>query len=244
MMNTTLAVLIGTTVLGTSLIGLAAPVAAQEFSLPQGCEGYLTIQSSSCSVSHYFRCDEDQNGEQRRATMDEDGLSYVGLTNNEAEWVESFHLRSAHTERLSSSVDPMSMTELMASDIDTWDFTTESREIGDSQYVGFDRLTGESVVIDGVTLLRTQYELTAFDAEGTEMWKSEGAEYVSREWRMFIGGLSSYITSDDQFDSDDTPVEFINTGEPGYLSVNPKFGCGVEMSLNDLPHSQTILTNY
>jgi hypothetical protein len=47
---------------------------------------------------------------------------------------------------------------------------------------------------------------------------------------MFIGGLSSYITSDDQFDSDDTPVEFINPGEPGYLSVNPKFGCGVEMS--------------
>lgn len=209
----------------------AGPLAAQEFSLPQGCDGYLTIQSQSCSVSHYFTCSEDQNGEQRRATLDEEGLTYVGRISREAEWLESFHLRSGHTERMSpASSDPMSMSELLANDLDTWDFVTESREIGDSQYVGFDRLTGESVEIDGVTLLRTQYALTAFDGDGNEIWKSEGSEYVSPEWRMFIGGTSSYITSDDRFDNDDTPVEFIFPGEPGYLSVNPKFGCGVQMS--------------
>ncbi len=213
---------------------LAGPAVAQEFSLPAGCEGYLTIQTSSCSVSHYFTCDGDADGVQRRATMDEEGLSYVGSISGEAEWLESFHLRSGHTERLSSAADNMSMSELLANDIDTWDFTTDSREIGESQYVGFDRLTGESVVIDGVTLLRTEYELTAFDASGVEMWKSEGAEYVSAEWRMFIGGLSSFITSDDRFDSDDTPVEFIFPDEAGYLSVNPKFGCGVEMSMLDI----------
>ena len=221
----------------------ASPLAAQQFSLPQGCEGYLTIQTTSCSVSHYFRCDEDTNGEQRRATMDEEGLSYVGRINRNAEWLESFHLRAAYTERLMSSVDPMSMTELLANSVDTWDFTTESREIGDSQYVGFDRLTGETVEIDGVTLLRTEYALTAYDAAGTEMWRSEGSEFVSRDWRMFIGGTSSYITSDDRFDSDDTPVEFIFPGEAGYLSVNPKFGCGVEMSAVDAP-IRPVLTNY
>ena len=91
----------------------ASPLAAQEFSLPQGCEGYLTIQSTSCSVSHYFTCEGDSNGEQRRATMDEEGLSYVGRISGEAEWLESFHLRSGHTERLSDvSEDPMSMSEL------------------------------------------------------------------------------------------------------------------------------------
>jgi len=223
----------------------ASPLAAQEFSLPQGCEGYLTIQSQSCSVSHYFTCENDTNGEQRRATMDEEGLSYVGRISSEAEWLESFHLRSGHTERMSpASADPMSMTELLARDIDTWDFITESREIGNSQYVGYDRLTGETIVIDGVTLLRTQYELTAYDGDGVEMWKSEGAEFVSPEWRMFIGGQSSYITSDDRFDSDDTPVEFITPGEPGYLSVNPKFGCGVEMSSHDIGAGQIIQINY
>lgn len=223
----------------------ASPLAAQQFSLPQGCEAYVTIQSTSCSVSHYFTCDEDNNGEQRRATMDEEGLSYVGRISGEAEWLESFHLRSGHTERLSpQSADTMSMSELLANDIDTWDFRTESREIGESQYVGFDRLTGETVEIDGVTLRRTEYALTAFDSAGTELWKSEGSEFVSDEWRMFIGGTSSYITSDDRFDSDDTPVEFIFPDEAGFLSVNPKFGCGVEMSSIDANDAQLIPTNY
>ena len=229
----------------TMFVLAAGPVAAQEFSLPQGCDAYLTIQSTSCSVSHYFTCDGDSNGEQRRATMDEEGLSYVGRISGEAEWLESFHLRSGHTERLSDeTTDAMSMSELLANDIDTWDFKTESREIGVSQYIGFDRLTGETVEIDGVTLRRTEYALTAYDEAGTEMWKSEGAEFVSDEWRMFIGGTSSYITSDDRFDSDDTPVEFIFPDETGFLSVNPKFGCGVEMSSIDTNAAQLIQTNY
>ena len=68
------------------IVLMASPLAAQEFDLPQGCEGYLTIQSQSCSVSHYFRCGDDQNGEQRRATLDEEGLTYVGRISGEAEW--------------------------------------------------------------------------------------------------------------------------------------------------------------
>ncbi len=203
---------------------------AQEFSLPEGCEAYVTIQNTSCSVSHHFICDFDAEGEQRRASLDEEGLSYVGKINSEAEWVESFHLRSGHTERLMSSPDSMSMTDLLAGDVDTWDFVTESAEIGDSRYVGYDQLTGETVVIDGVTLLGTEYALTSYDAEGNEAWSAMGREFVHPEWRMFIGGESSYTNSTDTFESDDTPVEFIFPGEAGFLSVNPKFGCGVELS--------------
>lgn len=209
---------------------LASPVAAQEFSMPAGCEAYLTIQTSDCTVIHHFTCEGDPEGHKRRADLDEEGLSYVGRINNEAEWVESFHLRSAHTERLASSRDPMSMSELIANGIDTWDFETESDEIGPSRYVGMDRLTGESVVIDGVELLVTNYELIAYDGAGNVVWESEGQEHISTEWRMFISGISTYETSDDVFTSDGTPVEFIFPGEPGYLSVNPKYGCGAVMS--------------
>jgi len=209
---------------------MVTSAAAQEFSLPTGCEAYLTIQTQSCSVSHHFTCEFDASGEQRRATLDEEGLSYVGKINGEAEWVESFHLRSGHTERLSLSSDSMSMTDLLGGEVDTWDFTTESAEIGDSRYVGYDQLTGESVVIDGVTLLRTEYALTSYDAEGNQVWEASGREFVHPDWRMFIGGESSYSTSDDTFDSNDTPVEFIFPGESGFLSVNPKHGCGVELS--------------
>ena len=224
MKTTTLAALIASAL-------AVPPVAAQDqFSLPAGCEAYLTIQSTSCTVSHHFTCEFDAPGEQRRASMDEEGLSYVGKINSEAEWVESFHLRSGHTERLASSADSMSMTDLLAGDVDTWDFTTESVEIGDSRYVGFDQLTGESVVIDDVTLLRTEYALTAYDAEGNEVWNAQGREFAHPEWRMFIGGISTYTSANGTFENNDTPVEFIFPGEPGFLSVNPKHGCGVELS--------------
>ena len=203
---------------------------AQEFTLPEGCEAYLTIQNTSCTVSHHFICDFDPAGEQRRASLDEAGLSYVGKINGEAEWVESFHLRAGHTERLGSSPDPMSMSDLLAGEVDTWEFITESAEVGENRYVGYDQLTGESIEIDGITLLRTEYALTAYDAEGNESWNAAGREFVHPEWRMFIGGQSTYTTSEGAFDSDDTPVEFIFPGEAGFLSVNPKFGCGVELS--------------
>lgn len=226
MMKTTIAIV---------LLCVASPVAAQQFSMPSGCEAYVTIQSTSCSVSHYFRCTEDSNGEQRRATMDEEGMSYIGRISNSAEWLESFHLRSGHTERLMSAVDPMDVGELIANGVDTWDFTTDSAEIGVRRYEGMDRLTGESVEIDGISLLGTEYALTAYDGAGNVEWRSEGREFVSAEWRMFIGGESSYITTDDRFDSDNTPIEFIFPDEAGFLSVNPKFGCGVEMSSLDVP---------
>ncbi|SLN34365.1 hypothetical protein [Pseudooctadecabacter jejudonensis] len=230
MKTTTLAALIASALAVPSVVAQDA----QQFSLPQGCEAYLTIQTSSCSVSHHFTCDFDAAGEQRRATLDEEGLSYIGKINSEAEWVESFHLRSGHTEQLSFSADRMMMTDLLAGDVDTWDFTTSSDEIGETQYVGFDQLTGEAVTIDGVDLLRTEYALTAFDEDGTEIWRAEGREFVNAEWRMFIGGVSSYTTSEGTFDSDDTPVEFIFPGEEGFLSQNPKHGCGVELSSAEL----------
>lgn len=203
---------------------------AQEFSLPAGCDGYLTIQSADCEVSHYFMCNNYAPGEQGRATLTEEGLSYVGRINSEAEWIESFHLRTGHTERLAQSVDPMSISELMANDLDTWDFTTASAEIGDTRYVGMDRLTGESAEIDGITLLRTEYQIISYDVEGNEVWSATGREFISPEWRMFIGGESSYTTSEGTFDSDSTPVEFIFPGESGFMSINPKYGCGVQMS--------------
>ena len=208
----------------------ASSTVAQEFTLPEGCEAYLTIQNTSCTVSHHFICDFDTAGEQRRASLDENGLSYVGKINSEAEWVESFHLRSGHTERLGSSPDSMSMSDLLAGEVDTWEFITESAEIGENRYVGYDQLTGESIEIDGITLLRTEFALTAYDAEGNEVWSAAGREFVNPEWRMFIGGQSTYTNSEGSFDNDDTPVEFIFPGEAGFLSVNPKFGCGVELS--------------
>ena len=91
-------------------------------------------------------------------------------------------------------------------------------------------MTGRQVTIDGVVLDETQYNITAYDENGDLKWASEGNEYISQRFNMFLSGSSVITTPDGSFDNDDNPVEFIFPGEPGFLSANPKHGCGETLS--------------
>ncbi len=221
-----------------ALILAAGPAFAQApttFSLPAGCTAYVTVQNQSCEVEHHFTCTSDAAGMKRRVSLDERGLTYVGQIDDEAQWIASFHVMAGINETLAPDpVDPASMTELLATNLDTWDFRTLSAEVGETRYVGQDSLTGRQVTIDGVTLDETAYEITAFDASGAEIWSSRGNEYVSRDWRMFLSGSSTITTPAETFSRDSTPVEFIFPGDPGFLSARPKHGCGLAISSADI----------
>ena len=212
----------------------ALPAAAQTietFDLPEGCDAYLTIQTEDCSVDHMFTCEGDAEGTQRRASIGENGLSYLGQIDSETQWIESVHISSGHAERLSDEVDdPASFSELVENGIDTYDFTTESEEVGQTRYVGFDSLTGNQITIDGVLLDETEYNITAYDEAGDVKWSSKGNEYISQRYNMFLAGESEVTTENGTFDSKGGPVEFIYEGEPGFLSANPKYGCGITES--------------
>lgn len=219
-----------------ALICLAAPAAAQDvFTLPAGCNAYLTVQNESCQVEHHFTCQGDPTDHQRRVSLDERGLTYAGEIDHEAQWIGSVHVLSGHTERLAPDpADPASLSELIATGVDTYDFETLSDEIGTTRYVGQDSLTGRQVTIDGVTLDETAYQITAYDAAGDVVWESQGNEFISRDWRMFLSGTSTVTTPNGTFDANDRPVEFIFPGEPGFLSARPKHGCGVAISSADI----------
>ncbi len=205
--------------------------AAQEFSLPEECTAYLTVQSVACSVGHHFTCEGDPEGHQRRVDIDEGGLTYFGEIDAETQWIASTFVTSGHSERLEENpADPASFTELLEIGASSFDFVTLSEELGPTRYVGADLLTGESVVIDGVELLRTQYIIRAENAAGEIMWEAEGNEYISPEWRMFLAGSGVTTVGEDVFEDDRSPREFIFPGEAGFLSRNPKYGCGVTES--------------
>lgn len=209
----------------------AAAQTPRTFVMPAGCEAHLTIQAQSCSVSHHFTCADDPEGWQRRVDMDPDGPTYIGAIDAETQWMESFHTYTGHSERLENAPrDPASFSALIAEGTDTFDFQTLSDEIGTTRYVGFDTLTGVTQEIDGVMLEQTEYQVTAYDTGGGVIWESKGFEWISRDFRMFLSGVSTISTPDGSFDTDDTPVEFIFPGEPGFLSVYPKHGCGETVS--------------
>ena len=218
-----------------ALICLAAPAAAQDspaqFSLPAGCDAFVTVQLTSCVVEHHFICAADPEGYQRRVSLDEQGLTYAGQIDSETQWIESFHALSGHSERLAPDpAEPASLSDLIESGVDDYDFRTLSDEIGPTRYVGQDTLTGRQVTIDGVTLDETTYDVTALSPAGDVLWQSQGREFISRDWRMFISGTGTTTIGDESFDRDNTPVEFIFPGEAGFLSSQPKHGCGLAVS--------------
>ena len=201
------------------------------FSLPAGCDAFLTVQTESCQVGHHFTCQGDPEGHQRRVTLDEQGMTYVGEIDGETQWISSFHVLSGHRERLESNpVEPASLSDLIETGGDDFDFRTLSDEIGTTRYVGQDTLTGRQITIDGVTLAETTYDITAFDDAGNEIWSAQGREFISRNWRMFLSGTGTVTTPEGQYERSNKPVEFIYPGEPGFLSSSPKHGCGIAIS--------------
>ena len=221
--------------LALALTVFGAPVMAQDtpatFSLPAGCDAFLTVQTESCQVGHHFTCQGDPEGHQRRVTLDEQGMTYVGEIDGETQWISSFHVLSGHRERLESNpVEPASLSDLIETGVDDFDFRTLSDEIGTTRYVGQDTLTGREITIDGVTLAETTYDITAFDDAGNEIWSAQGREFISRNWRMFLSGTGTVTTPEGQYERSNKPVEFIYPGEPGFLSSSPKHGCGIAIS--------------
>lgn len=222
-----------------AMILLAGASSADPFQVPNGCAAYLTVQDRNCSVDHHFICNSDPSGTQRRVSFDEKGMTYAGLIDSQTQWLTSFHIRSGHTEKLSSNpADPASLDELIDVGQDNYNFETNSEEFGRTRYVGFDRLTGKTIEIDGIQLEQTYFEITATSNSGDEIWRSAGNEFVNREWRIFLSGTSTVETSQGKFERDATPVEFTFPGEPGFLSSKPKHGCGVMMS--SAAHTQEI----
>jgi len=136
------------------LAAMAVPASGQTvevFELPEGCEAFMTVQTQECSVDHMFTCEGDPETHQRRVSITENGVNYLGTIDEETQWLESVHIGAGHREQLSEEIT------------DRASFTTISGPNG-------------------------------------------------------------------SFDSEDAPVEFLFAGETGFLSANPKYGCGETLS--------------
>jgi len=229
----TLAVLVAAT---GSMIVPAAAVAQStpRVTPPPGCTAFLTTQSRGCTVSHNWTCEGDAEGTHWRLTMDEDGPFYLSFTDAEFRWLLSYELRSgAQNTLIQPEDDPASITDLFATGTDSMSFST-IHENGAGQrtqrdYTGFDRLTGETVVIDGQTLNRTQFSYEYDLGEGPR--RVEGYQFVSEDWRMFFGGTEVTTLPNGETDEGEySPMEFAEPGDRGFLSATPIYDCGDMMS--------------
>ena len=204
-------------------LAFATPAAAQQsFAAPEGCEAKLTVQHKGCVMINIWQCDADDPGDQWIALLTQGGVFSVQKVDTEFQWVENYKVTG--NERLVTPVaDPASLTELFDTQLDTWDFTLET-DNGLERNVGFDMLTGETTVIDGETLLNTEFQGRTIDDDGNEIEAGSGRQFVSEKHRMFFFGEAWDDTAPDDI-IDMSPVEFIYPSEAGFFSDTPKYEC-------------------
>lgn len=216
-----------------ALLGLltALPGAAFAFTPPAGCEGAFTIQSRGCLMTNAWTCEGDAPGTTWLALFDENGVRRVRQVDGEFQWVETWLFNPEAREVMEQPArDPASLTELFATQMDTYDFIVADDSGGRVRFEGFDRLTGETVNIDGTTWWRTEFGYTASDAAtGRVLATTEGRQFVSREFRVFTFGLA-WEATDPAVVFDNSPVEVILPGQPGFFPDSPVYDCGVVMS--------------
>lgn len=218
-----------------ALSGLTeAAWAAGRFAPPAGCTAYMTVQSRGCLVSHYYTCQADPEGHRWRVDLDATGLIYAGRIDAETQWIESQDISDGDvvTRFLDLPArEPASFSELLSTGRDEYDFTTSGPFVGSRNYKGFDRLTGQSLVVDGQSLLETEFGAEVTGSNGQPLWRVEGREYISRDLRIFFGGISEVITNDgERIRNDRTPMSFAWPEEDGFLTLRPRYGCDPIMS--------------
>jgi hypothetical protein len=216
-----------------ALIALALPFPAfaGSFTPPEGCTAHLTVQSRGCNVANYYTCERDPSGEQWRADYDQEGLYYLSKIDFETQWVESYEQNPSIKQTLDPNpADPASFTELLATGIDTFDFNLSKDDGTGSNVKGFDRLTGETVVIDGITLRRTEFQMIETDLGGTVLRQAKGSEFISEQFRNFFAGSAQYLTGEDWLTLEGSPVQFSQAGDKGFGATQPIFDCDAVLS--------------
>lgn len=209
------------------LMGTAGTAPAATFTAPQGCRLEMTIQSRSCTVSQIYRCGGDPTGTQHSAIFGQDGMTHMSTIDAETRWIESTDPETGLVDRLVEAADDhASFSTLLKTGRDDFDFWTESNTGERLHHVGHDELTGEKVVIDGIELEKTRFQLTTSGADGQVLITREGQQFISRANGRFYGGVESFSDwTGDAGDSNDSPVDFSFPGQPGFGQTEPQYDC-------------------
>ena len=217
-----------------ALIGfgvLPAIAGAQTFTPPAGCTGFLTVQARGCKVSNHYRCAADAPGDQWRVDFNADGPYFVSRIDRETQWVYSLDLFDGVEQRLGPDpADAASFSGLLATGTDSYDFVQTGSDGTTTRVRGFDTLTGRKVVIDGIELEETAFELREMLEDGTVRSTGRGHEFIHRAWRLFFSGPSEWDGGNGFEPLDRSPVTFSQPGEPGFMSARPAFDCDAQLA--------------
>lgn len=211
-------------------VALATPALAKDFTPPDGCKTFLTVQSKGCAVSLLWRCDVAPEGEFSEASFGPDGLETLVNYDARYQWLDTIYIwDSSREELLPPATDPIDVDNMLATGIDTYEFVMRRSEPDgsyDIRVTGADQLTGQTLGVDGYTLDLVQTRLEIVNEDGVVEYRSEGTQFFSRTLGHFFLGTEDVEFEDgERARFDTTPVDIILPGEPGFGSTVPLYEC-------------------
>ena len=220
----------------------AVPALADSFAPPPGCDLVVTVQMRQCTVANHYTC-AAAPGDRWVAYADGGGLFFTSRIDAETRWLESVSHDSGEVDWLDEggSADHASFSALLETGRDDYDFVTESGSGQRIRYRGFDRLTGESVTVDGVPLQRCEFDLSAHDADGNLLSRRSGMQLVSPQMRVFFGDTETFENAaGDRATTVQAPMFFAFPGDAGFGALDPILDCDVLMSGTPAPVRPTL----
>ncbi|MBN7786455.1 hypothetical protein JYP51_16125 [Ponticoccus gilvus] len=224
----------GLTIAAMTCGGTAPALAGALFEPPAGCAVYLTTQNRGCRVVNHYSCPAVHPDHRWSHRFVPGSGAWVSRIDGDAQWVESGPEAEPDWMRTQWPVeDSGSVSELIETGVDAYDFIQRSRSGITERVSGFDKVIGE-VVVDGEPLLRTQFEATYRDVNGSVTRQVRGEEYVSAKHGRFFGDRLIEMRDGREIARHSRgPVEFVYPGEEGFRSLDPQYDCDVISGMPD-----------
>ncbi|MCB1388857.1 MAG: hypothetical protein KDK12_06905 [Rhodobacteraceae bacterium] len=222
-----------------SLLASGAHADPGTFTPPDGCTAFLTVQSNSCRVTHYYGCNSAA-GDVWAAYFNAQGLQSIVHEDAETARIsQTNETTGAVFTTLPDAADPASLTTLLATGSDEW---TYDQDIGDGLQVrhsGVDQLTGERVTIDGeeLQLVSSSYQTRAMP-EDVVLVTGTATQMILGRLRLALQATEHRTSTSSDWTRDTTPVQFLFPGDQGFLSNLPITGCDAQLGALPIRRTQ------
>ena len=203
-----------------ALLTMTIAAGAEIFQPREGCVHVVTIQSDACYVRNVVTCPEMGDGLLVYATGKDGKLVATAF---DADGATLFTGPQSAGMLVKDRTDLFSLAALTTGGTDTYDYTMAARDGAIVRFAGTTTLTGETVEVDGRSLLVTLTRQTVTPPNAASV-ESEITAYLDPELALVLTA-EARDPATGKVMLRRTPVDFLFPGEDGVLAAEPRIGC-------------------
>ncbi|MCP5038449.1 MAG: hypothetical protein GY945_12725 [Rhodobacteraceae bacterium] len=199
------------------------------FTLPEGCSAVLSTQTGFCGANLHWTCQDDPRGHVRKAYFDVDGLASILTFNAQSAIIDAQYMWDNSREVLiGEPLDTFSVDALQTNLTESyaWQLSrTDESGTRSLSMTGTDTLTGDALRVGDHVLPEVATSFEYLEEDGSLNYRGEGTYYLMSDPILVISGSGQAMDPDGRFEYDETPVELIFPGQPGFGDTTPRNNC-------------------